>query len=339
MAFFDSMWMANLRRQGYLPLQGIDRDHGVAGMDDIWYRPDQDAYFRVDGNGNTTPINRPNGVYGGIVGQDPPAASLTPEELAKRAAAKEAKIEQAGVTGTNGGPNPGETINDFLVRMLNSGMARDQAIAAAGQAFGLAAGQDGYPSFYPANGTIGLSNGYLVLENGVWKNVPRGPEGGTGTLGDVTKPFTGEAPPGWMPPGGAPGAFDYPTFKEPTAEDVYADPGYKFRLGEGERALEQSASGQGTLRTGGTLKNVLQFGQDFATKEYGNVLNRKFGEYAFDFGRAKDIYSTNKNTYDTSYDNAWKAYLAGNDIFHQNQDSAFDKIYKEQNLGLNAASA
>lgn len=67
-------------------------------------------------------------------------------------------------------------------------------------------------------------------------------------------------------------------FTAPTQADLYADPSYSSRLNEGRQALEQSASGRGTLRTGGTLKDILSYGQNFASREYGNVYDRRFQE-------------------------------------------------------------
>lgn len=68
-------------------------------------------------------------------------------------------------------------------------------------------------------------------------------------------------------------------FQAPTGADAQNDPGYQFRLQEGTKALERSAAAKGGLLTGGTAKALQQFGQDYASTEYQNVYNRKFGEY------------------------------------------------------------
>lgn len=52
------------------------------------------------------------------------------------------------------------------------------------------------------------------------------------------------------------------------------DPSYKFRLGEGLKALERSAAARGGLISGGALKAAQRYGQDFASQEYGNAYNR-----------------------------------------------------------------
>lgn len=51
-------------------------------------------------------------------------------------------------------------------------------------------------------------------------------------------------------------------------------PGYEFRLGEGQKALERSAAARGGLFGGATGKALTQYGQDYATGEYGNRLSQ-----------------------------------------------------------------
>jgi hypothetical protein len=58
------------------------------------------------------------------------------------------------------------------------------------------------------------------------------------------------------------------------------DPGYQFRLKEGMKALENSASARGNLLSGGTLKGIQRYGQDMASTEYQNAFNRYQAERA-----------------------------------------------------------
>lgn len=53
-----------------------------------------------------------------------------------------------------------------------------------------------------------------------------------------------------------------------------ADPGYNFRMAEGMKELERSASARGLLQSGGTLKGIQQYGQNIASDEYQNAFNR-----------------------------------------------------------------
>lgn len=62
-----------------------------------------------------------------------------------------------------------------------------------------------------------------------------------------------------------------------TPYDFRATPGYDFRLSEGQKALEQSAAARGQLLSGQQVKAGLQYGQNMAESEYGNVYNRLAG--------------------------------------------------------------
>jgi hypothetical protein len=59
-----------------------------------------------------------------------------------------------------------------------------------------------------------------------------------------------------------------------TLSDFQADPGYAFRMAEGQKALERSAAAKGGLQSGGTLKAIAKYGQDYASGEYQNAYNR-----------------------------------------------------------------
>jgi hypothetical protein len=57
-----------------------------------------------------------------------------------------------------------------------------------------------------------------------------------------------------------------------------ADPGYQFRMSESLKALERSAAARGILQSGGTLKDITRFGQDYASQEYQNAFLRYLEE-------------------------------------------------------------
>ena len=66
-------------------------------------------------------------------------------------------------------------------------------------------------------------------------------------------------------------AADY----KPFGMDQYkADPGYAFRLGEGQKALDRQAAARGGLISGGALKAAARYGQDMGSQEYMNAFNR-----------------------------------------------------------------
>lgn len=63
----------------------------------------------------------------------------------------------------------------------------------------------------------------------------------------------------------------------PIGAGLETSPGYQFRLGEGAKALERSAARRGTLLTGGTLKGLSRFAQDYASNEYDKRVNQLSG--------------------------------------------------------------
>jgi hypothetical protein len=53
-----------------------------------------------------------------------------------------------------------------------------------------------------------------------------------------------------------------------------ADPGYGFRLAEGQKALDRQAAARGGLISGGALRAAQRYGQEMGSQEYTNAFNR-----------------------------------------------------------------
>ena len=72
-----------------------------------------------------------------------------------------------------------------------------------------------------------------------------------------------------------PGAFSF------TAQDFnkFQDPGYAFRLAEGQKALERSAAQRGGLISGSALKAAERYGQDYGSQEFSNAYKRALDAY------------------------------------------------------------
>ena len=85
--------------------------------------------------------------------------------------------------------------------------------------------------------------------------------------------------------GNVPGAFKF------GAGDYQADPGYAFRLSEGQKALERQAAARGGLISGGALKAATRFGQEMGSQEYGNAYNRALTSYGTDVARENQLYN------------------------------------------------
>jgi hypothetical protein len=56
--------------------------------------------------------------------------------------------------------------------------------------------------------------------------------------------------------------------------DFQQDPGYAFRLAEGQKTLERNAAARGGLISGGALKAATRYGQDMGSQEYQSAFNR-----------------------------------------------------------------
>ena len=112
----------------------------------------------------------------------------------------------------------------------------------------------------------------------------------------------------------APAAWQAPApFSAPSGQDVLnADPGYQFRLDQGTGALQNSAAAQGVLNTGGTLQDLINYGQNAASQEYGNAYNRDLGTYQTNYNNGLNAYQANYqdqlNNYLTNYGNALTQY-------------------------------
>ena len=85
--------------------------------------------------------------------------------------------------------------------------------------------------------------------------------------------------------GNVPGAFKF------GAGDYQADPGYAFRLSEGQKALERQAAARGGLISGGALKAAQRYGQEMGSQEYQNAYNRAFTGYGTDVARENQLYN------------------------------------------------
>ena len=88
-----------------------------------------------------------------------------------------------------------------------------------------------------------------------------------------------------------------PTFKPPTPEELATNPSYQFRFGQGQQAIDRSAAARGTLRTGGTLKDLAQYGQNFASQEYENAYDRALREYDLTRQNALDKWKSDWEQY------------------------------------------
>lgn len=121
-----------------------------------------------------------------------------------------------------------------------------------------------------------------------------------------------------------------------------ADPGYAFRLSEGQKALERSAAARGGLLSGGTGKALQRFGQEMGSQEYMNAFNRYQTERAARLNPLQSLTGMSQTTANTlgsagqnMADNIGSAYMQkgvnqGNALLAGNQarSSAYGDVAK-----------
>ena len=109
------------------------------------------------------------------------------------------------------------------------------------------------------------------------------------------------------------------TFTAPTAATEQNDPGYQFRLSQGEEAMTNSAAAQGIGLSGGTAKALGDYAQNYASNEYGNVYNRSFNQYLQNYNQFQQ---NNTNTYNREAGIAGVGQVAGQTLANEGQQAA-----------------
>lgn len=87
------------------------------------------------------------------------------------------------------------------------------------------------------------------------------------------------------------GEFAQPEAFKFGAADYTADPGYAFRLSEGQKALDRQAAARGGLISGGALKAATRYGQEMGSQEFQNAYNRALTGYNANVARSDTGYN------------------------------------------------
>ncbi len=126
-------------------------------------------------------------------------------------------------------------------------------------------------------------------------------------------------------------AVDFRQFEAPSWDEVQNRPGYQFRQKEGQRAIENSAAAGGMLRSGNTWKDLVKYGQDYATSEYDQEYNRALGEHQMDYQQElqfdRDRYGRAVGEHQMGYGEALGRYQMG---YGQRQDERADAMARAQ---------
>lgn len=82
-----------------------------------------------------------------------------------------------------------------------------------------------------------------------------------------------------------------------TMADFEEDPGYKFRLEQGQKGLERSAAARGGLLSGRAAKDMAAYSQGMGSQEYGRASDRFTADRSFaadDYGSAFNRYAADR---------------------------------------------
>lgn len=208
-----------------------------------------------------------------------------------------------GMSGPPTGVNPGVGSSpaplSSLVNPGASGLAPVQDAALRAQATAPLSfspntgGIQGGPVFAPGQGPITLQTG-----GGVGVTDPHTPPQPISMNGNPAQNAVPSSSPtatlGTIGNTGLPSGFLAQTwntpFVPPTDVTEQNDPGFQFRLQQGQQALENSAAARGGLLSGGTAKALDRYAQDYASNEYQNVYNRSLTDYQ----QAYNIFNQNQ---------------------------------------------
>lgn len=168
----------------------------------------------------------------------------------------------------NRGNAAGNAIND----LLGIGGTQPMAAPAQFQPSQTAASQYG----------LGDSPGFMGLSGDQMRSVAAGMGGQPmGVMGGQfsaapNQAMTLPAAPAMSPQQAQNAAFD--NFRNST--------GYQFRLGEGLDAVNSGYAGAGALQSGAALRGITEYGQNFASNEFGNYLGALSNQQAVGAGAA-----------------------------------------------------
>lgn len=187
------------------------------------------------------------------------AALMAQQEQQKLLEEQRGRIGQAGIEARDvfrqyGGQAAGA---------LQAGFGGAQGYLGQGFGFAGAGAEAGLGALY---GGLGSAEGFL----GAGLGAAGGTLGGLGAMGA-----------GFIP--GATTAVDAPGARSRLGEmyegdfDLQMDPGYQFRLAEGEKALARRRAAGGGRFGGAALREAAEFGQGLASQEYGAAFGRQAG--------------------------------------------------------------
>lgn len=94
-------------------------------------------------------------------------------------------------------------------------------------------------------------------------------------------------------------------------DSVQQSAAYKFRVGQGQEALQRSLGAKGLLNSGNRLMELTKYGQDMGSQEYdaqagrlGSLLGNYTGGYTADKNANTNLFAAQSNAWNTAQGNA-----------------------------------
>ncbi len=121
--------------------------------------------------------------------------------------------------------------------------------------------------------------------------------------------------------------------------DVTKDPGYKWRMEQGQEAQERSAAARGMTMSGAQSKALQDYSQGLASQEYGVAYNREYDKqtqaYNREYGQQTDLYNREYDKQNNRYNRAWDSQTQGYNREAMQQNNLYSREYNRQNDAYN----
>lgn len=124
----------------------------------------------------------------------------------------------------------------------------------------------------------------------------------------------------------------------PTMAELQVDPGYAWRLQQGQLALERSGAAKGGALGGGAAKDLTGYAQGMASQEYQNAFNRYQTDTQGRYDRLFGVSQLGANTGVQQGNNLTAAARYGGDITTRAADTALDADKFTGTVGLQGAT-
>lgn len=132
-----------------------------------------------------------------------------------------------------------------------------------------------------------------------------------------------------------------------TGQDLYDDPSYKFRLEQGQKALDRQGAASGRFLSGSQLQAASNYNQGAASQEFQNAYGRALGTFSTNEGNRAQAYNTNTtnglNAFNTNSTNKFNAYNTntanGLNEFNVNSTNKFNAFNTNETNRFNANQA